>query len=341
MNLRKPILFVAFALLLWPVSGSAQVFWRLSIKVFTDSNGQRPSGCTDQEIRDNVSYNNLLLTSYARGCLFSVSEIVQLPSSLSSWYNRAARNSENRDELLTAAEDNAALYRYRDHSINVYINNSSSGICCGSGNGLVFMGNDAIGATSVTLIHEIGHYLGLPHTQGVGCNGCCTPDENLSCCDVPGDDEVSDTIPDLACWTINQVSMNRFGKQYLNLLSNEKTQVDDVWNNIMSYHSGRVRMTPGQLDKLSTFSNNDRANVMSSLFRFVSSSGDDGNDGLSADGAFRTVSGAIAGSTANDVLLIRAGTYARVAAGKWRITSNRVLCSRKGTVRLTNTDTTK
>jgi hypothetical protein len=332
-----PLLTVA----LWfaPVASHAQVFFRVSVKVFTDSNGNRPVNRSNAQIQDDYVYYNELLTKYARGCQFSLTEVVQLPSSLSGWFNVAARDSGNRGNLQNNATSNTVLYAYRTDNINLYINNSFSGICCGSGNGLIFIGNED---DHITPVHEIGHMLGLSHTQGSGCNSCC-PDA-LGCCDVPGDDGISDTIPDLPCWSQNQIAQNSFAQNYANLSAGQKDQVDDVWLNIMSYHYGFFnnhleRLTPGQMDLVATTANGTRDAITGNYFRFVdpASAFDGLGGGLTTTFAFHTVEGAITGSGDDDVLLIRAGTYNRALAGVWRITANRVLTSRNGTVRITKT----
>jgi hypothetical protein len=329
---------LAVALWFAPVASQAQVIFRVSVKVFTDSNGNRPSGRANAEIQDDYVYYNELLTKYARGCQFSLIEVVQLPSSLSGWFNVAARDSGNRGNLQNNATSNTVLYAYRTDAINVYINNSSSGVCCGANNGLIFTGNED---DHITPVHEIGHMLGLPHTQGSGCNSCC-PDP-LGCCDVPGDDGIADTIPDLPCWSTNQISLNWYGISYASLSAGQREVVHDVWYNIMSYHYGSFnnhleRLTPGQMDKVGDTVNGTRDAVTVNYFVFVSNGGLDlFNNGHSLSLPMGTIPGALTASADDDVLLMSAGTYNNNVAGVWRITQNRVLCSRNGTVRLTKT----
>jgi len=321
---------VLVALLLSAVPLPAQVFWRVSVKVFTDSNGNRPAARTDAQIQADYTCYNGMINGYARGSSLALTEIVQLPPSLNSWFNIPARNSANRDALLANATSNAVLYAYRTTSINIYINNSSSGVCCGANNGLIFVGNED---GSTTMFHETGHMLGLCHTQGCGCNGC-SPDP-LGACDTPGDDNITDTIGDLPCWSRDQVSQNWVGANYASLNASQQNTVNNVWLNIMSYHSGLDRLTAGQMDQVAQVSNSSRDNVTGNYFRFVSATGNDANNGLTTIGAFQTINGAIIGSGVDDVLLISAGTYNKATAGAWILNSNRVLCSRKGIVRLT------
>ena len=315
-------------------NASAIVRWRVSVKVFTNANGNRPIDTSDAAIQNLIADYNLRLQSFARGLVLELTEVVELDSSLNSWYNVEARNSANRSALQSAATLAPGTYAYRSSAINVYINNSSSGVCCGAGNGLVFMGNP--GATSSTMFHEIGHLMGLNHTQGEGCNGCC-PDA-LGCCDSPVSDHVSDTILDVACWTTNQITQANFGVNANNLTASQSDQLNDVWFNLMSYHWNglpTLRLTPGQIDRAAGESNTGRDNIAANYFRFVDSGvGNDNNNGLSLPFSFRTFAGAVNGAGTSDVLAFSAGTYTRSSSSTYRITKACVLTSRKGTVRL-------
>ncbi len=312
----------------------AGVRWRVSVKVFTDANGNRPSGTFDLAIENLIAEYNLRLRAFARGLELELTEIVELDPSLSSWYDREARNGANRQALQDSATLAPALFAYRANSINVYINNSSSGICCGGGNGLIFMGNP--GANSATMLHEIGHFMGINHTQGEGCNGCC-PDD-LGCCDTPATDHVSDTLLDVACWDTNDISSFNFGVSYANASDSQRSRVDDVWFNLMSYHRSGLpdfRLTPGQMDRAGGVSNTDRDNIAANYFRFVdNSAGNDTNLGLSPSFPIRSLSAAIQTAGVSDSIAFSAGTYTRSSSSAYRITKACVLTSRGGTVRL-------
>jgi hypothetical protein len=328
------LLIVALSLL--PCAGSAQVVWRVSIKVFTDASSNRPLNRGDGNIQDDFVYYNNLLGKYARGCQFTVTEIVQMPSSLSAWFNVDPRNSANRNNLQTAAGANSALYAYRNDAINLYINNGSSGICCGNGNGLIFIGRED---DHINPMHEIGHMLGLAHTQGIGC-GNCTGDA-LGSCSTPGNDNINDTIPDLACWSRDQVAQNTYGI-YANLNGGQQYSVDNVWLNIMSYHYGNFnngleRLTPNQMDLVAETSNGARFNTATRSFIFVdSTTGNDSifNNGRVAATSVRTIGTALSRSANNDSLQLRAGSYGPPAAGNWVLNAPRVLCSRGGSATL-------
>lgn len=313
---------------------SAGVRWRVSVKVFTDANGNRPANAFDARIRGLIDDYNDRLKIFGRGLQLELTEIVELGPDLDFWFNREARNSANRQALQDSATLRPDLFAYRANSINVFINNTSSGVCCGGGNGLVFMGDP--GATSSTMFHEIGHFMGLAHTQGEGCNGCC-PDA-LGCCDSPGDDHVSDTIVDLACWTQDDVSQSNYSVTYTNASASQRGQVDNVWFNLMSYHQNDLpglRLTQGQIDRAGGVSNADRDNIAANYFRFVHpTSGNDVNSGLSPALPIRTWGQAITAAGTSDTIAFSAGTYTRSSSSTYRINKACVLTSRGGNVRL-------
>lgn len=334
----KPRLF--FLGLLWVAlfcavpAANAGVRWRVSVKVFTDANGNRPANAFDARIQGLIDDYNDRLKIFGRGLQLELTEIVELSPDLNEWFNREARNSANRQALQDLATLLPDLFAYRANSINVYINNTSSGVCCGGGNGLVFMGDP--GATSSTMFHEIGHFMGLAHTQGEGCNGCC-PDD-LGCCDIPGNDNVSDTIVDLACWSRDQVTQFSYSVNYTNATGSQQSRVDDVWFNLMSYHDNNLpdlRLTDGQIDRAGGVSNSDRDNIAANYFRFVHPTiGNDINSGLSPVLPIRTWGQAITTAGTSDTIAFSAGTYNRSSSSAYRITKACVLTSRGGTVRL-------
>lgn len=313
---------------------SAGVRWRVSVKVFTDANGNRPANAFDARIQGLIDDYNDRLKIFGRGLQLELTEIVELGPDLDFWFNREARNSANRQELQDSATLFPGLYAYRDNSINVYVNNSSSGICCGGGNGLLFMG--VPGSTSSTMFHEIGHFMGLNHTQGEGCNGCC-PDA-LGCCDLPATDHVSDTILDVACWTRDEIATVNYGANDADITASQRGQVDNVWFNLMSYHQNDLpglRLTQGQIDRAGGVSNTDRDNIAANYFRFVSSTaGSDANPGLYPSLPIRSLAIAISAAGTSDTIAFSAGTYTRSSSSAYRITKACVLTSRGGNVRL-------
>ncbi len=335
MNSRLLFLSLLIATLCGAVpDAGAGVRWRVSVKVFTDANGNRPINAFDARIQGLIDDYNDRLKVFARGLQLELTEIVELSPDLNEWFNRQARNGDNRQALQDIATLLPDLFAYRANSINVYINNSESGVCCGGGNGLIFMGDP--GATSSTMFHEIGHFMGVSHTQGEGCNGCC-PDD-LGCCDLPGNDHVSDTIADLACWTRDEVATANFGTTYNNSTASQQARVDDVWLNLMSYHNNDLpdlRLTDGQIDRAGGVSNTERDNIAANYFRFVHSTiGSDASQGLSPQLPIRTWGAAIVTAGTGDTLAFSAGTYNRSSSSAYRITKNCVLTSRGGTVRL-------
>jgi len=313
---------------------SAGVRWRVSVKIFTDENGNRPNSAFDSRIQGLIDDYNDRLKVFGRGLQLELTEIVQLDANLNAWFDRTARSGANRQALQDVATSFPDFYAYRANSINVYINNSSSGICCGGGNGLIFMG--APSSTSSTMFHEIGHFMGIDHTQGEGCNGCC-PDD-LGCCNLPATDHVSDTILDVACWTRDEIATVNYGANDADITASQRGQVDNVWFNLMSYHQNDLpglRLTQGQIDRAGGVSNSERDNIAANYFRFVNSTaGSDANPGLSPLLPIRSLAIAVSAAGTSDTIAFSAGTYTRSSSSAYRITKACVLTSRGGNVRL-------
>jgi hypothetical protein len=319
MNLRYLALLAAA--LAFPSAGRADISIRVSVKFILSSTGQRPSNCcgfagatanltSDQAVRDNIDYANELMRRSGRGYTYVVTEILDV-SGWSGFYNLTARDSGNRTALEAVATSNSttrAQFYWRDNAINIYINNTSSGVCSfpDSGNNAIFVGSQAY---TTLLIHEMGHYFGLYHThQGEQYlnsdnSGCAAL--NCGCAKLLGGtgDDIADTVSDHSCWSYSQmVAANP---------SASATAILNTYTNIMSYHLPQDRFTSLQLDRWTDYAGTSRNNAASGVTRFVDreAAGSFIQVGLSTL-PFATLPQATSVSTAADIVLVRAGNYA-------------------------------
>jgi len=154
--------FILLFLASLPLNASAQLEWRLSIKLVADTNNSPPPNAFIN-LSNEVLTANQLLATYGRGYRFQLTEILTL-TGLSQWYNIQARNNSNKLALQAAARANPPLYAYRTNAINVYVVNGSSGICSFASNGddIILVGANVY---RTILIHECGHYFNLFHTH--------------------------------------------------------------------------------------------------------------------------------------------------------------------------------
>jgi hypothetical protein len=317
--MRLRLLSLLAAVLALPGAARADITIRVSVKFILSSTGQRPSNCcafpqaslnltSDQAVYDNIAYSNELMRRSGRGYTYVVTEIQDV-SGWSGFYNLAARNSDNRAALEAVATSNSttrAQFYWRDNAINIYINNTSSGVCSfpDSGYSAIFVGSQAY---TTLLIHEMGHFFNLYHThQGEQYlnsdnSGCSAA--NCNCAKLIGGtgDEIADTVADHSCWNYSQmVAANP---------SASSTAILNTFTNIMSYHLPQDRFTTLQLDRWTDYASTSRSSVASGLTRFVDGDGASFIQvGLSTL-PFATVSQATSVSAPSDIVIIRAGNY--------------------------------
>lgn len=282
MNISPRIRWLLLACLLatLAVPTRAALTWRVSVKIILDGQGNRPASTngynldTNERIQGEFAQYNVILDRMGWGFRFHLDEIKEL-TGVSQWFNRQARNGTNRTELEIAAKANPSVYGYRSDAMNVYINNSSSGV---AGPHVPLLGDVVLAGASgywSMIFHELGHVLGLPHTQG-SCGMCNEGSDECKSGSV--DDDIADTILDRQCWTTNDLALQNFGRGYTSLNADQRRRVADVWENIMSYHNDNNnnrlhRLTHDQWEIVVDSSNFQRRNVTSGRSVFVNSTG--------------------------------------------------------------------
>ena len=195
------------------------------------------------------------------------------------------------DSLEPEVEAAPSKYAYRSDAINIYVlgTTACSGRCA-------FPGSDDVivvgqGLRSTTILHEIGRYFGLFHTQGSIC-GSCDSESTGVCHTKPGDDEIADTLPDLSCWQKDDITDWTFNQPYSDLAQEHKDEVDGTFKNIMSYHSIRNTLTPEQVDRWIEAAQLDRSHVLVTEECFLPEAGDEvtfPTAGLPVTGSWRVV----------------------------------------------------
>jgi hypothetical protein len=346
---RAIALMIALALTLAPArhaAASTTIPIRISVKVILNpSNSQRPSIRTtpytplqDSNIYDMADWaNDSLMSGYWRGYRFAIDEIVNVgsvcapcdSSNPSLWYGNVFDGNQMRDMERWAK--NTPAYQWRTDAVNLYIN-------WGHGNGAIASfpppdnrSNDIVisgsrvwdpgfrlGFPGLIVHHEMGHYFSLPHPNG-SLSDCCVP----SACITDGD-LIEDTLPDGPCFTLDSLSLWRYGQHFPMVNMAKQDSLVNVWNNNMAYlhydqmfgpgegygHHFQTILTELQLDRWADTANGVRAPVRGGRTWFVSPIPctlcfQDG----SSTKPYRDISSALVGATAGDVILLRPGDY--------------------------------
>jgi hypothetical protein len=317
-------------------TASADIRIRVSVKVVNDATGNRPLGgdlCDDAQIQAKIDAGNEILAQHHRALQLDLIEIVDLvglpapPAGLAfcdggsnqgeyctdpvdcpggtcvavnHWFDlpihRNARNA-----LQAAAQADYGTFAWNENAINIYIVGTH-----GSGTAdfdMVLLGQDL--AYPNTPFHEIGHFLNLCHTHGCEFGGSSTDEF------VIGDDEVDDTLRDNSHWdTHDEIANALWGVPWASLPPDSQQAVDDVLHNLMSYHIDRTRMTAGQLDRLTDYTNDAGSDVVSGRTHFVDWRGDPADQEGSSTKPYLTLIAALgAADPSGDVVLMRAGAY--------------------------------
>lgn len=277
MKIRSMVFTVAVTMLTlaFPLNSQAQgvINIRVSYKVILNpADGSRPirTGTTtvsDADITTAINAMNALLQTYFRGYRIQlVGAITNIggmgdTTGPSRWFNTDFFNVPNATTLrnqMEAAAMSDARYAWMANAINIYINNGTAGgLCSFPGQGNIVIVGGSVANAGATQLHEIGHYFSLCHTQGCACGcGPCGSCSTSTDCTAPGDDGMADTLPDLACWTQDQIARNSFGVSFAMLSAAQQAQVNNTFRNLMSYHGtccsvggAQAQLTELQLDR--------------------------------------------------------------------------------------------
>jgi len=321
----------------------------VSIKVIVDpATGMVPATMNDDLLRDSFDDVNRWLLNNRRGYRARLVDLdagqnfrriggLNDSSGPGKWYETNLKtNSAANAAFETEAEANKALYAWNDNAINVYFNNGgySSAQFPQNGRDLVqsayalFVYDLEAGEmfsrsykVAGNLLHELGHYFGLPHTF----NG---EDNEDDIADTALDPEVADSRNETA--VRDGIAQYNFNRDFIDLTSVQQILVDNTANNGMSYYQlfyddpnqskvltdaerfgpTRFLFTELQMDQWSDYANSIRAAVASGRMIFVGGTISPIQIGSStspfdtvADGIFDAV------NSGRDIVLLRPGSY--------------------------------
>lgn len=296
------------AVLLAPVTARSEVVWRVSFKVIQDASGDRPNNIANSDLQAQIDFANTNPYFLSRGFRLQSDEIIDL-SGVSQWFDGPDETWKTfRSDLQAAAEADPSLYQWRTDAINVYVNDDNGGGMTGD---IIQLGGTKIMNTPWTVLHEIGHFMSLAHTFD-GESGCTEDCTGCTETQIPGnDDDIDDTLPDHECWkNWDDIASNAFPTEFASgtMTATQLNEVDNVWFNIMSYHSNRDRFTSDQLDAMADTAAGSRSYVTDHRTWFVDTVTTPPETGLSSH-PFDSIQEAVDKAGGGDVLIIRTGTY--------------------------------
>lgn len=311
--MHKRLFLLLVALL--PLAASADVDWRLSIKIVTDAQGDIPNS-TVARMNAEVAEANRILGLSRRGIGFDLMEVLVVRR-LSDWYDADPHDEATRLAIQNIVRQDPDNHFYRSNAVNIYVLGNFSGTCAFPPNDdIILMGRLPY---KTLLLHETGHFFNLFHTHegqrrlfadGSPCDLDCECPRLL-----PGEsDGTAETSPDHTCFNSkDDIARSLFGVPFANLDPERQGPINNTWANVMSYHGSITTLdtlTPDQLDRMTAESNTRRRNVASGTTWFVANDGHDSNGGLTYDSRLLTVGRALQRSKPRDIVLLRSGTYA-------------------------------
>ncbi len=242
-------------LFVFPVTeSSANIPFRVSIKFIVDSHGNRPATggfTTDDQIDAQEAIGNEILAAQKSELRIEVTEIIELPTSLSA-YATISVSAANVVVIRDLALASPTAWSWRTNAFNVYVTGGSGSAWSSRppDNNIILMGQNIF---DTTLLHELGHDLDLRHThQDGGADGC------------------ADTLDDNDAWLSRDEMANaNYEKDYALLTASQQYDVDMTWFNIMSYHHPRDRLTPCQKDRISGTASDDRDWLLTKMPLYV------------------------------------------------------------------------
>jgi hypothetical protein len=324
-----------------PATALAQYIWiNVSYKAFlSPQGGQPPPYVSTNLILESLRFENQKLERYWRGYRLRLADpapVIYIGSGLPTvdpadptrWYNHLAGGNvpagwDFRADTYTNYPD---IYHWRFDSLNIFLGHDTKGAggYCGCeakpSDPIINMGpQNADGSFTEAqnfgahILHETGHFFGLDHTfLAMDCDQFgVTNGWGLE----PQDDGIPDTLPDVSCWTLNQLTQYHYQRDYAQLTDPGEVQlVNNTYSNLMSYHArmGWSVLTEPQLNRWADTANGLRANTVSGRTFFVSPSGRNVHSGLQSDSPKNTLSGiggALGSANGGDIILLAPGTY--------------------------------